>query len=525
MKCYHFIIWGTGHNAGLVCDYLKMLDETIKGICIVIDYFVDSDSVKWNEKYKDYIIKSPAEYFDDKEKASLIISLNQDGEVVANLRRNSINKYYTVDALLNKEKFFDELMEEGFDVYDTTLDIYQRHIYRMRAMKCLDYTIDNFKVFVGVALSEFGDDLKKAKLLLHKNNCTTRGIDNHKIGIYYNRLYNGGIERVISYHLAMFINSGYKVVLFIHEISEEDYTIPNGIERCVIPYEPACPYIWLAKMYDEIEKRNIGIFINHAHTVERSFYLSFCLDKLGVRNIIISHTCKEALDHLGIDRYKIIYETADTLVTLSKSDEVYWKKNGVNSVYIPNPVKTDLKKRNAQHNNIIWVGRIDEKEKHIFAVIPLMKKLKTINSNIKLTIIGKADEPKVANELIRRIKSENLTDSIFLRGYVNDIDSIYKTAEVIIMTSYYEGFPMVVAESMRYGIPLIMFKINNLEIINGGKGYIEVEFDDYDAMAKAINNVVNNKELQDKMSFGAKESIERFAKIDISKMWEAVISG
>lgn len=523
MKKIHFVIWGTGNNARLVIDYLKEIETAINDVNIIIDYFIDSDSNKWIEKYSEYAIKAPEQYFDCKKKPKLIISVAKDDEIREALIRNKIYDYYTVDNLLRKELFFKELMNQGCTVKDVSDDLYQRYIYRSKIQMPIEH--NNNKLFVGVVFSEYDNDLKKAKQILDKKSDKKIYKKGIRIGVYYNRLYNGGIERVISYQMHMFIEMGYDVTLFTHEKTENDYVIPKKVDRCVIPFNQACPYIWIEKMYDELEKRGINVFINHAHTVVRTFYLSYCLRYLGIKNILVSHTCKEAIEHIDVGYYERIYETADVLITLSNKDKIYWKNKGINAVYIPNPIKQRLEKREVIHNNIIWVGRIDEKEKHILAVVPVMKRLKIINPDIKLTIIGKADDSNIINELKTQIIKEDLTDTIHFEGYLENLDSIYKQAEVIIMTSYFEGFPMTLVESMSYGIPLVLFKINEIEFLKDSRGYIEVGFDDYDLMARAINEIVQNKELQNKLSSDAIKAINELAKTDISKLWDKIMCG
>ena len=61
------------------------------------------------------------------------------------------------------------------------------------------------------------------------------------IGVYYFRMRNGGIERVLSILLPMLLELGYKVILLTEEAATtEDYPIPETIERVLLPRVADC---------------------------------------------------------------------------------------------------------------------------------------------------------------------------------------------------------------------------------------------------------------------------------------------
>ena len=53
-----------------------------------------------------------------------------------------------------------------------------------------------------------------------------------KIGIYYHRMRNGGVEKVLSKLLYIWKEMGYEIILFTDEKpTEDDYQMPEMIER------------------------------------------------------------------------------------------------------------------------------------------------------------------------------------------------------------------------------------------------------------------------------------------------------
>ena len=60
----------------------------------------------------------------------------------------------------------------------------------------------------------------------------------HTIAVYYYRLRNGGTERVISLLLPLWLELGYKIILLSEEAAtDEDYPVPQNIERVLLPKE------------------------------------------------------------------------------------------------------------------------------------------------------------------------------------------------------------------------------------------------------------------------------------------------
>lgn len=56
------------------------------------------------------------------------------------------------------------------------------------------------------------------------------------VGIFYHRYFNGGVERVISQQIPIFLKLGYRVVLFTEQVCpEKEYPLPSEVIRVIVP--------------------------------------------------------------------------------------------------------------------------------------------------------------------------------------------------------------------------------------------------------------------------------------------------
>ena len=194
------------------------------------------------------------------------------------------------------------------------------------------------------------------------------------LGIFYYRVFNGGIERLISLHAHLFSEMGYNITLFLEERDlEKEYNIPENVKIIEIPkdYKSNRANVW----QEELNKNNIDILIYHASSGELFLEDVILLRSLGVKVIAMEHSNKLAplvSPHLLAYRDNTqIMRLCHGVVVLDTSSEWFYKQIGVNAFYIPNSVpKIDnLIVNKNKEDIIIWVGRIDSAKKNCITLI------------------------------------------------------------------------------------------------------------------------------------------------------------
>lgn len=349
----------------------------------------------------------------------------------------------------------------------------------------------------------------------------------HNIAFYYPRRYNGGVERVITTVMNLLLRYNYNIYFFTQEITNQDYPISDGVNTIKLIHEP-CTIEWQHELQEYINKYNIDAICVHSYdNVGCNFFLGLFMLLSGKYMFIELHnTFTQITKSINSSDFSYVFQTCDNLITLSQYDKDYWNNLGYQSLYIPNPIDMDSSKENPYFKHkktiqILWVGRISEEQKQIFDIIDIMKSVVKRIPDAVLSIVGKSTSKDDTDFILlkERIKKERLDDNIKLEGFHVDVQPYYDRAKLVLMTSAYEGFPMVLAEAKKNGIPVCMYDLPYLELVNDSRGVMTASQKDYCKIADYIVELLANDKLRYSMSDDAYNSALNFASIDIGKLW------
>ena len=123
--------------------------------------------------------------------------------------------------------------------------------------------------------------------------------------------------------------------------------------------------------------------------------------------------------------------------------------------------KPNIHKRKEQFQ-IIAIARLSD-VKQLDQLILTTIKLHQLFSQVTLSIYGYQDswnQYKETNYLTKLVQDQNAESYIFFKGYRRNLDSVYKDADVMVVTSKYEGFSMAILESLTNNCPVISYDIN-----------------------------------------------------------------
>jgi glycosyltransferase involved in cell wall biosynthesis len=163
----------------------------------------------------------------------------------------------------------------------------------------------------------------------------------------------------------------------------------------------------------------------------------------------------------------------------------------------------------------VFVGRI-AKEKGIFELLRVWKRVVKVRENAKLLIIGSGLE---LSTIKGKICASGLENKVFLKGQCSERElySLLKSSKVFIFPSLFEGWGIAVAEALACGLPVVAYNIPALKE-NFGKceSVSLVQVKDVRRMASVILKILDSskKEL-DRLSVFSKDFAKRFS-------WEKV---
>ena len=362
----------------------------------------------------------------------------------------------------------------------------------------------------------------------HKNNKI------HTIALYYPRIYSGGIEKYISLIIPIYIQMGYRVILFNEEYKPEaEYSLPpvSDLFKRVIIKSPQKILERLNEFEKLLKEYEVDLFICQdqvTYLIPPQFKILF-LKLSGLKAGMHFH--ESILLHLAIipSRHHLFYRLADFLVTLSNPFQRYWQNFGIRTYYVPNPVKIegaenfhgrDPKKNS---NTILYVGRIAVAlDKNTFAILSILNEVVKTIPSAKLKIVGEVTNEEVFIEMKKFIAANHLENNVEFCGYHKDVAPFYESADVMLSTSKAEGWGLSITESKFYELPLVAYELPDSELLRGGKGCEIVKQDDYKAAARAVVKILTDTEYRCKLSAEARESLQPFIDYDIVGAWKRI---
>ncbi len=154
---------------------------------------------------------------------------------------------------------------------------------------------------------------------------------------------------------------------------------------------------------------------------------------------------------------------------------------------------------------ILNVGTIEERKNLKLAV----QALKEVSEDYKLVVIGKQTVYfKTVEKEIEKLGLKNRI--IFLKNIpFSDLPGIYQLASVFVYPSFYEGFGIPIIEALYSGVPVVAATGSCLEEA-GGPDSLYVSPNDASALAKAINQILENSQLQKEMKEKGLEFVQKF---------------
>ncbi len=352
------------------------------------------------------------------------------------------------------------------------------------------------------------------------------------LGVYYHRMGKGGVQRVISLLLPIYQELGYEVVLFTDEYEpEEEYPIPETVKRIVIPSALTIQYANYNMRAEEllrgIDEHGVDMMLYQAAECRTLLYDMLLIKARGIPFFISIHGLfsAEMLNSNAMIQEKIrTYQLADRLIVLSETEKTFWEIFGIPVTHIPNPIQQIEQTRDSE-DYILWMARLESVQKQHMDAVEIMNKVVKVHPEARMKIVGNEVTHNARRNMMKRITALKLEENIEVCDYTTDVESMYEHAKIFLLTSSFESFAMTVVESKGYGIPLVTYELPYLETLKEEKGYISVPQRDIERAAKAIIELLENKELHDRLSKEARESYDALREYPVKEAWNAVISG
>ena len=174
------------------------------------------------------------------------------------------------------------------------------------------------------------------------------------------------------------------------------------------------------------------------------------------------------------------------------------------------------------HYRIICVGMISSRKSQ-YLLAEAFAKIASDYPTWSLELWGGADSP-YAKKLKLWIRKHHLSRCIHINGATSKMGEKYHESDIFCLPSRSEGFPLALVEAMSAGLPVIGFSdgigVNDL-IDDGVTGLLPNR--SVDQLARALKQLMDDRELRAKMGQAGMRSIEQYAPDKIYGQWEQLL--
>ena len=221
---------------------------------------------------------------------------------------------------------------------------------------------------------------------------------------------------------------------------------------------------------------------------------------------------------------KIAARHSDAMAVLTERDKKNYETNirgCVTVKVLPNPAVRQEAVYDADSKIILSAGLLG-KIKRFELLVPVGKLVFAKYPDWEWLLCGDGPERE---SLEKAVHEAGLTENIIFCGSVKEMEPMYRSAAMYILTSEMEGLPMVLLEAKSYGLPIVSFDIETgpSDIVRDGvNGYL-VPSGDTEAMAEKICRLIEDAELRKRFSENTAIDMGKFDEERILEEWEKLL--
>ncbi len=193
--------------------------------------------------------------------------------------------------------------------------------------------------------------------------------------------------------------------------------------------------------------------------------------------------------------------------------------NGIDFFWLDNKFvtrdhKATEEKIQKKQLSMIYAGKIDA-NKNVGLTVKAMEKLEEDDWKMTLTVVGKAINKKIYDELKKNEKIIPVPQSP-----KEKLIQLYRDADVFVMPSHTETFGLVYAEAMSQGLPVIYTKNQGFDkqFEDGLVGY-PVSSNDANELAEALRSICNQYKI---LSQNCVQLVSRFDWSEIAQKYKRI---
>ena len=355
------------------------------------------------------------------------------------------------------------------------------------------------------------------------------------IGIYYRRYFNDGVARILSLIFPIWVRMGYRVVFLTGVENKNDYPLPKGVIRvnCAVPEgDSANGYTKRGEDWENLlRKYDIDVMVYHNCFGNSQLWDTLLCRLMGVPVLTYIHGSVETLLRFTPATALIpgAARVGNGVITLNEMDRTFWSCVAPDTkvFLVKNPLTFDPATVEPSDPDgppvILWVARLALRQKRYLDPVEIMAEVVKCVPDAKLYMVGSGEGNRDLNALNSKITELGLEESVIPCGFQMDMASWYRKASVFLLTSADESFCSSLAEALTFSLPVVMYDLPYLTLVQGNAGIVSVPQLDTAAAANAICELLENQEHRREVGRRGREFIENlYTEDEIAEQWRRI---
>lgn len=184
----------------------------------------------------------------------------------------------------------------------------------------------------------------------------------------------------------------------------------------------------------------------------------------------------------------------------------------------PNTFSTNVEDVHHKENLVIIVCRLMESMKNVTDFMRAWKMVELCHHDWKAEVVGDGKDMQMLKEQSQILDLHSLT----FVGYHSDVESYYKRAKMICVTSWYEGWGMTITEGMANGcVPIVYDTYEAIrDIFDDEVSGLTIKSCKPQELFEKLNNLMNDSTQLNLLSNNAIEKVKQFSPDKIVENWE-----
>ena len=336
----------------------------------------------------------------------------------------------------------------------------------------------------------------------------------------------GGLERVMADRMNVLAAMGHEILLVeVYDFGsgKDAYEVSESVRRIRLHVRKRClpAKIWqfrkaVSAVRKTIESEKPDIMTSPVLLG----VILYGLSSYSAKMVYESHVPRHIMPFKWLVRR--MERRVDAVVTLTIGDASEYKTARRTAV-IPNytDIMPDAWSRRAERRSgfrAAALGRLCRQKDFLF-LLQAWKEVVRELPQATLDIYGDGPDKK---KIERRMAELGLEKSVTLRPATDDTDSVYRSADIVVMSSRYEGFPMVGLETLSHGVCMVAVDVpyGPREMLEGGSGVLVKR--SVGELARGIITALSDTERRETIALKGLETLKRYSKEQVIRQWETL---